>query len=227
MGVNVKRDIKKMKVKILIFIALAILFIGASCQSTPTKQKATTKAGAKPASKPKSDYTSTKKSGGGTTKKPQVGTTKKENTKAGEKTTSGPKLKAGAATPPVFTPPPIPPVYTCDNITGIASFRFADFATGQWYLHREMCAFPFNPWFGTCGIGNFTLDAAKTSSSLVVNTFLEGTYQTSPASKLTPVGTNGIMTWAITTVGVRNDTMPSTSTLKVSLLIFVNFFIPF
>lgn len=235
-----------MKVKILIFIALAIFFIGASCQSTKTKKvSSATKATPtkKDAAKPKSNFTTTKKSGGGnvkkagsqTTKKVGSGTAKKTGSvttkkgeatfatpKPGAKISSGPKLRSSASTPPVFTAPPTPPVYTCNNITGISNFRFADFATGQWYLHREMCAFPFNPWFGTCGVGNFTLDAAKTSSNLVVSTFLEGTFQNSPSSTLKPVGTNGIMNWEITTVGIKTDTMPSTSTIKVNFIFCQN-----
>lgn len=195
-----------MKLKILIFIALAIFIVGVSCQTKTTKPKTGTTA--KFTTKSKNAATTPKKSSDKSTAK---------KAKAGEVTTTAPKLKAGSSSPPVFTAPPVAPVYTCENITGMATFKFADFATGRWFLHREMCAFPFNPWFGICGVGNFTLDTARTSSSLVVSTFFEGILSNSASSTLTPIGSNGIMNWAITTVGTRNDTMPSTSTLKVSI----------
>lgn len=203
-----------MNIKVLIFIAV-VIFVGVSCQRTT--QKATTPA--KVPTTPKNGATTSKGAKGATSTKKDTGikksTTKKGNTKSGATTPSGPKLKAGASTPPVFVSPTPPVAYSCDNITGKAGFVFGDFATGRWFLHREMCAFPFNPWFGICGVGNFTLDATKATSNMVVNTFIEGAYVNSPASRLTPVGTNGILTWNISQVSVRTDVMPSTSTLKV------------
>lgn len=57
-------------------------------------------------------------------------------------TTTKPKVTSSEV--PEFTTPPPTPVYTCNNITGVANFNFAKYATGKWYLWRELSAWPFS-----------------------------------------------------------------------------------
>lgn len=113
--------------KFQIVLVSVALIIGVSCQTTKTTPKPTTKPTTKPV----------------VTTKPVMTTKPVVTTKPAAATTkAAQKVTAGEV--PEFTTPPPTPVYTCSNITGIPNFAFAKYATGKWYLWRELSAWPFS-----------------------------------------------------------------------------------